>query len=206
MSKRISIIVSFVVGLLSFISPAAIFAAPVVATDSVPAHKSVVEESLLPAGGRNLFFSHFTWGAELGSTIDLTGHDLSSFDLDVLFGYKNDILKLAGVGVGVHRSFYSGATQIPVYGTIRTSFRPKPSLLFMDIAAGYQFDTRKDIKTFGDFMCSLGLGVNFSQSQRAKSYMILSAGYRYFNENHKATVQLDTQYIYVVRLVFGVNF
>lgn len=206
MSKRIRTIVSFVMGLLSFVSSPLLIAAASAEPDSLNSAKPEFEESLIPDGGKNLFFSHFTWGAELGSTIDLTGHDLSSFDLDVLFGYKNDILKLAGVGVGVHRSFHSGATQIPVYGTIRTSFRPKPSLLFMDIAAGYQFDTRKDTKTFGDFMCSLGLGVNFSQNQRAKSYMIISAGYRYFNEKHKTTVNLDTQYIYVVRLVFGVNF
>lgn len=206
MSKRINTIVSFVMGLLSFMAAPLLSAATLATADSIADRKPQFEESLIPDGGKNLFFSHFTWGAELGSTIDLTGHDLSSFDLDVLFGYKNNILKLAGVGVGVHRSFHSGATQIPVYGTIRTSFRPKPSLLFMDIAAGYQFDTRKDTKTFGDFMCSLGLGVNFSQSQRAKSYMIISAGYRYFNERHKTTVNLDTQYIYVVRLVFGVNF
>ena len=89
---------------------------------------------------------------------------------------------------------------------IRTSFRSKPSPCFLHIEAGYSFNTIKDADTFGDFTCAVGLGVNFSQSRRARTYMILSAGYRYFNENHQAIAKLDTKYIYIAKLGFGVSF
>ena len=201
MAKRLLKAASFVVGLLSLLPLQAQGASEKRDTLYTPEMAS-----LHPDKGRSLGLSHFTWGAEIGSSIDLTSHDLSTFDLDVLIGYKNAYLKLLGAGVGVHRSIHTGNTFIPVYGVIRTSFTSRPSLCFMDLQAGYSFNTFSGASTFGDFTCSLGCGVNFSQSRRCKTYMIVSGGYRYFNENHKSIAKLDTRYIFVARLVFGINF
>lgn len=167
---------------------------------------TTVEDALFPEKTKNLAFSHFTWGAEFGSSIDLTGHNLSTFDLDLNFGFKNSFIKLAGVGVGIHRSIASGDNYIPVYAVFRSSFRKKPSLLFLNLQFGYSFNTIDNSPTFGDFSSAIGIGVNLMQSRRAKSYIILSAGSRYFNENHKSLVRLDTQYVYIGKLVIGVNF
>lgn len=163
-------------------------------------------ESIFPEQSKNLALSHFTWGAEFGSSIDMTAHNLSTFDLDVNLGFKNSFIKLAGVGAGIHRSIATGDNYIPVYAVLRTSFRRRPSLFFLNLQVGYSFNTISDSPIFGDFSSALGLGVNLSQSRRAKSYIILSAGTRHFNENHKSTINLDTRYIYLAKLVIGVHF
>lgn len=167
---------------------------------------AVESESLFPSKNRNLAFSHFTWGAEAGSSLDLTSHNLSTFDVDVLLGYKNSFLKIAGVGAGIHRSVSSGNYFIPVYGVLRTNFRNKPSLFFMNLQAGYSFNSVGDSETIGDFYGALGVGINLQQSRTAKSYVILSASYQHFNDANKDKTSIDKSYIFFGRLVIGVNF
>ena len=150
--------------------------------------------------------SHFTWGAEAGTSIDITAHDMSTFDVDVLLGYKNSFLNMAGIGVGVHRTIRSGDNFIPIYATLRSSFRPGRSLLFMNMRFGYSFNTIGDSPTFGDFNAAIGMGINLSQSRRARTYILLNLAYRHFNERHKNLISLDTSYVYIAQLMCGVNF
>lgn len=163
-------------------------------------------ESFFPGKTKSLAFSHFTWGAETGASVDLTSHDLSSFDADVLLGYKNPYIKLAGIGAGIHRSIHSGNNFIPVYAVLRTSFRKKPSLLFLNIQAGYSFNTVKGAGTVGDFYSALGVGINLQQTSTAKSYIILSCAYQNFSEESRAKIDIDTRDIFYAKLVVGVNF
>lgn len=158
-------------------------------------------------GNRPLDNSHFTWGADLGASLDLTAHDMSTFDIDVILGYKNKYFKTAGIGVGIHRTVQGGDNFIPIYALIRTSFTSRPSLLFFNARFGYSFNTIDDSPTFGDFNSALGCGINLSKSKRANTYLILSAAYRYFNERHKNMVsRIDTHSIWMAQLQFGVNF
>ncbi len=154
----------------------------------------------------NLSHSHFTWGAEAGTSIDLTAHDMSTFDVDVLLGYKNSFLNMAGVGVGIHRTIHTGDNFIPIYATLRSSFRPGRSLMFMNMRFGYSFNTIGDSPTFGDFNAAIGVGFNLSQSRRARTYILLNLAYRHFNERNKNMISLDTSYVYIAQLLFGVNF
>ncbi len=179
-------------------------------TDSVSiANNSNAEEkreSFFPGKTKSLAFSHFTWGAEAGASIDLTSHDLPTFDADVLLGYKNKYIKLAGIGVGIHRSIHSGNNFIPIYAVLRTSFRKRPSLLFMNIQAGYSLNTVKSTGTVGDFYSALGVGINLQQTSVAKSYIILSCAYQNFSEGSRAKINIDTRDVFYAKLVVGVNF
>lgn len=163
-------------------------------------------QSLFPDKSKSLDNSHFTWGAEFGSSIDVTGHNHSTFNLNLNLGYKNALFKVFGIGVGINRSIASGDNYIPIYALVRTSFTRKPSLLFMNLQLGYSFNTIEDSPTFGDMSSALGLGINLSKSRKANSYLILSLGTRYFNQNHKSLIQLDTKFIYTANLHIGVNF
>lgn len=166
-----------------------------------------VRESIFKSKTGSLDKSHFTWGAEAGSSLDLTSHDLSTFDVDVLLGYKDSFVKLVGIGAGIHRSIHTGNNFIPVYGVFRTSFRRKPSLLFMNLQAGYSFNTISDSGTIGDFTGALGVGINLQQTRKAKSYIILSAVYQYFSKSNMDKIDIvDTNYIFFARLAVGVNF
>ena len=168
---------------------------------------TVKRESLFPHKSISLATSYFTWGAEAGASIDLTGHDMSTIDVDVHLGYKDAFLQILGIGAGIHRTVQSGANFIPLYVMLQTSFRSKPSLFFLNAKLGYSFNTINDSPTFGDFVSSLGLGINLSRTRLARTYLVLALGYRYFNERHREYVNhLDAKYVYIAQLSFGVSF
>lgn len=163
-------------------------------------------ESLFPQKSLDLGKSHFTWGAETGASLDMTSHDLSTFDVDVMLGYKNSIFNLAGIGAGLHRSVHAGNNFIPVYAVLRTDFRRKPSPLFLNVQAGYSFNTVQDSETLGDFYGAFGMGVNLSQSRKANSYVILSVAYQYLSSKILSKIDFDTHYVFFAKLNIGVNF
>lgn len=163
-------------------------------------------ESLFPDAGRNLAFSHFTWGAEVGSSIDLTGNDMSTFDADVNIGYKNDFIRLVGLGVGINRAFGTGNNFVPVYAVFRSSFTKKPSLFFFTFKTGYSFNTIGDSPTFGDTWASIGCGVNLAMNKNFKSHLSFAIGYRHFNRRHQEIALIHTDNVYLAQINFGVNF
>lgn len=178
-------------------------------TDSIAGKAADVvqeRESMFPQGSRSLAGSHFTWGAEAGASIDLTGHDMSTFDADVLIGYKSQFIRLVGIGAGIHRAFGNGNNFVPIYAVFRSSFRKKPSLFFMHLDFGYSFNTLGDSPTFGDWMGSLGCGINLAMSRRFQSHIIMALGFRHFNERHRNETSLDVKDVYIARIGFGVNF
>ena len=175
-------------------------------SDLPPTGYEEERESLFPSKSRNLGFSHFTWGAEFGSSIDCTANNMSTFDVDALIGYKNSFLQLLGFGAGLHRSIYDGTNYVPVYAVIRTDFRKASSPCFLHVQGGYSFNTFKDSPTFGDISTAAGLGVNLHTSRVARSYLILGGGFRYFNHRHRTQISLNRRFVIIAKLSFGVNF
>lgn len=171
------------------------------------ANNHKIRESIFPTGSRSLSSGHFTWGAEIGSSIDLSGNDMSTFDIDVLFGYKNSWIRTAGIGVGIHRAFGNHYTFLPLYAVFRSSFRSKPSLVFLNLKLGYSFNTLGgDTKTKGGFKSSLGIGFNLAMSKRFQSHLILSCGYFLLDENQKLAAGLDVRHVPLAQISFGMNF
>lgn len=168
--------------------------------------RNSITESLFPDKSIDLSKSHFTWGAEFGSSIDMSARNMSTFDVDVNLGYKNAYFKVIGVGAGFHRGISSGINFIPLYLVIRTSFRKKPSLFFLNAQAGYSFSRIPDQDMHGDLISALGLGINLTQSRHAKSYIILSAVGRYFDKKHQELTGIDASSIIMARLQIGINF
>lgn len=163
-------------------------------------------ESIFPHKSLSLMFSHFTWGAELGCSIDMTGQDQSTIDLDVNLGYKNIVIRNIGVGAGIHRSVNGANTFIPVYFLFRSSFREKPSLCFLHFKAGYSFNTIEKSPYLGDVTASLGVGINLAMSKKFKSHIILSYAFRHFSLRHRDILNLDKKNISLAQISFGVNF
>lgn len=164
---------------------------------SVPVNQSVTQ---------NTPSKHFAWGVELGTSIDVTGYDSSTINADAIFGYKNDLIHLLGLGVGIHRAMGSGDNYVPVYLTFRSSFTKKPKLFFMSLKAGYSFNTIGDANTFGDINASLGLGINLAVRQKFRSYLILAYEFRHFNEKHRDAIEIDDPNISMASLTLGFNF
>lgn len=176
------------------------------ATALTQAAENGERESLFPKKSRDLRSSHFTWGAEIGSSIDLSSHDMSTMDLDVVFGYKNNIIRTVGMGVGVHRAFGNGSTFIPIYAVLRTSFSPKPAPCFLHLKVGYSFNSVADSPMLGDVSASVGVGINLAMTRRCMTHIILSYGFRHFSYRHSEIINLGIQNISLAQLAFGINF
>ena len=163
-------------------------------------------ESLFPKASRDLGTSHFTWGAEFGASIDLSGYNTSTFNVDAVLGYKNSYFRILGVGVGVHRSLGNADNFIPVYALMRTSFSTRPRLFFMSLKAGYSFNTMGDSPMFGDTNAQLGAGINLAMSKKFNSHIILAYEFRHFNKRHKYILNDKADDISLATISFGVNF
>ncbi|MBD5264118.1 MAG: hypothetical protein HDS48_01130 [Bacteroides sp.] len=163
-------------------------------------------ESLFPKATKNLSTSHFTWGAEFGASIDLSGYDTSTFNVDAVFGYKNNYFRILGAGAGIHRSLGNGDNFIPVYALMRTSFSQQPKLFFMSLKVGYSFNTMGDSPMFGDTNAQLGAGINLAMSKRFQSHLILAYEFRHFNKRHKHILNDRAEDISLATISFGVNF
>lgn len=178
---------------------------PAPETDALSPLSPESQESLMPTKGRDLSTTHFTWGIEVGSSIDLGGNDMSTFDLELVTGYKNKAIQLLGVGAGVRRSFGLHNTFIPVFAVIRTSFRSKPSLCFMHFQAGYSFNSLADAKVAGNICGSLGLGINLSMSRKFMSHIILSYGFKHFTHNPLDETSNAPKNVPLAQLSFGMT-
>lgn len=164
-------------------------------------------ESLFPEGSRKLgVLSHFSWGADVGTSIDMSSEDMSSVDADVNLGYKGGIISFAGAGSGVHRSFGQGHIFIPVYGLFRTSFRNKPSLLFWEIRAGYSFNTVSHEHAQSGAFASTGIGINLARSSGFSSHIVLAYGYFGLEPYEHEGVKSDRKSINYAQLRIGISF
>lgn len=143
-------------------------------------------------------------GIELGSSIDMSSHDQSTIDIDIVTGFRNRALQTLGLGTGIYRSLGSKNTFIPVYVVCNTSFVSRPTLCFMHFKAGYSFNTIGNSPTFGGSSASLGLGFNLSASRNFTSHIILSYGFRHFNSRKNNPLQTDN--LSLAQLSFGLLF
>ena len=150
--------------------------------------------------------SPFIWGAELGMCVDLSGMDMSTFNFDLIAGWRNPWVQTLGVSVGVHKSLGTSDTFLPICLVVRSSFRPKPSLFFMDLRLGYSFNTVAKSPLFGDTCASLGCGINLKLSRKFQSYVILSYAFRHFNERHVEMTGVSRSDVSLAMVSFGLSF
>ena len=120
---------------------------------------------------------HFAWGADIGTTIDVSGHDMSTLNLDAFFGYKNSVIDILGAGAGINMMVGNSCRAFPLYAIVRTSFRSAPSLCFMDLRGGCVIDNLSDGTTQTGFYMSPAVGFNLAVSKKFKSY--ITVGYTY---------------------------
>lgn len=180
------------------------------AVDSVaaPEHEEGIGAIFPNARRGNLSGKHFSWGLEVGSSVDLTGNDLSTFDVHLLGGYSNKLFQVLGIGLGIHRSIgrYNKNLFIPFYGVVRTSFRTKPSRFFFTLKSGYSFNTVHNGASKGGFLISGAGGFVLTRSRILTSYISLGYGYYHINDATVYQQNLDLNHIDFAQIFFGVLF
>lgn len=164
-------------------------------------------ESLFDYKAPSLAKSHFTWGGEVGASVDVGGYDLSTFDLDIVIGYKNSWIRTLGISAGIHRDFSKGNHFVPLQAVLRTPFSSANKLCFLNLKAGYSFNTvSEDSGTHGGFMLTTGIGFNLAMSRNFRSHIILSYEYIRLNKKQGQMVDKRQSNVDMVQIVFGVNF
>lgn len=196
-----------IIGLMSimgvFLFPTFSKAENVTELQYTPLSEEKTESTIVEKEKKN---SHFSWGAEFGTSVDMSGYDSSTFNIDVMAGYRDSRVNLLGFGAGIHRAMGSGDNYVPLYGIMRTSFSKTKKLFFMNLKIGYSFNTIGDAPTFGDMNASLGAGINLASGKSYQSYLILGYEFRHFNQRNRSKVKIEAEDVSLVSLSFGVNF
>jgi len=118
--------------------------------------------------------TRFTWGASFGSDIDLTGNDMSDVSLDAYFGVRMPAVQVLGMGIGIDVPVSNSWRSYPVYLIMRTNFRKRPSLCFLDLRAGASVNLLEyDHKQTGTY-ASCGIGFQLASGSKFSSHLILS--------------------------------
>lgn len=174
--------------------------------DSTATLTPYYHESIFDVNSGLIESSRFTWGADVGTSIDVGGYDMSTFDLDVVVGYKHGLIRTLGVSAGVHRDFSKGNHLIPVCGVLRLAFSPTQELTFLNLKGGYSFNSIGDTDTTKGFVMTAGIGFNLAMSRRFRSHLILSYEYLRLNGEQRILVDRSRNHVDMIQLLFGVTF
>ena len=124
----------------------------------------------------------FSWGAEIGSTVDLSGHDMTSLDFSAYFGMRRSWLDFAGVGAAANIVVNNSSRTYPLFANLRFSFTPRNPLLFADLRGGMALHSI-DVVSGNKFrpFAQVGVGVYLARGKSFSSYLI--AGYAWYSRS-----------------------
>lgn len=145
---------------------------------------------------------HITWGADAGSSIDMSATGMSTIDLDINVGYKGSYVRFLGIGAGISTMVENSSRFYPVYALFRSSFSPRPRFCFLELRAGAALCNLRDLPTEANPYASVGLGITLAHSKRFSSHIVLA--YTGIALRGEAREQLDNLHFATLRL--GVAF
>lgn len=117
--------------------------------------------------------AHFSWGAGLGSSFDLTDQALTSFDISAGFGYSYRSTRFMGLGAAIHFMINNSSRAYPVYFQYRTTFTSAQKFVFLDTKAGISFISLYDRYSRRPLYAGIGLGFTLASSRTFSSHIIL---------------------------------
>lgn len=134
----------------------------------------------------------FSWGAELASSIDLSGHDMSSIDFNAYFGLRYKWLDFAGIGAGANIMVSNSCRTYPVFAVVRSDFSRFKKIMFLDLRGGLALNYLPENMSQRAPYASLSVGFNLARSSKFRSYIL--AGYTYIGRKDIVTEQRTHEY------------
>lgn len=178
------------------------------ATDTVAASIAAKQTAIKePTIADKTLYGTFAWEAEAGSSIDMSGNDMSAVDIGASFGYKRGLIKFIGVGAAMNVMVNNSARSFPIYLAFKTNFRKRPSLVFMDLRCGISLNYLPNDYQQNGFYGMLGLGVNLAQGKKFSSYLVLGYTFKQFDDIETSSgslIKLNDIHSAIVKL--GVTF
>lgn len=115
----------------------------------------------------------FAWGAEIGGNIDMSGHNMSSVDINAKFGIRWRWIRFLGIGAEGDIMVTNSGRVFPLFVNFRTDFAQSDQLLFMDLRGGLALNYLYDEQDTGGYF-SAGIGVTLAKSKTFSSHIILA--------------------------------
>ncbi len=109
----------------------------------------------------------FTWGAEVGSGIDMGGDNMSTLNIAALIGYRTSWINFAGVGLGIDMMMSNSCRAYPVYA----------KLFFAEMRAGVAFNQATNVPDRTNLFLQPGAGIYLATGKTFASYLTLSYTY-----------------------------
>ena len=119
----------------------------------------------------------FSWGAEAGANIDLTGNDMSSVALKLSTGLRWRWIRFIGIGAEADITVSNSNRFFPIYAALRTNFRNRPSRVFWELRGGVALQYYENTENTSGTYLYTGVGMQLASGASFSSYM--SLGYTY---------------------------
>lgn len=146
-------------------------------TSDSTAVKSPIPKSWAPAPVEKPHKARFAWGAEFGSSIDLSAQDMTSIDMSASFGVNYRWIMLAGMGAGMNFMINNSCRSYPVFAVFRTDFSSFMKIVFVEARGGMSVNTLEYNTSQTKPYAGLYVGFNLARGKKFRSY--LTAGYTY---------------------------
>ena len=131
----------------------------------------------------------FTWGADAGASIDMTGNDMSTVDFDIYFGMRRRWIEFLGVGVGADIMVTNSCRSFPLYAAFRTNFVNRPTIAFMDVRIGASLNYLEHNHQQTGLSGFAGVGFNLARGRRFSSHILV--GYTYRERRHISSPEME---------------
>lgn len=148
----------------------------------------------------------FSWGAEAGASIDLTGQEMSAIDFNASFGMKYSWVRFLGIGVGADIAISNSCRSYPLYVDFRTNFRKEPSLFFWAVKCGVALNYLQHNAQQTSAAGYTGLGINLAQGRKFSSYMLIGYSFRNRKDIEGGDYTLKLKPIHYASVRLGVSF
>ena len=134
----------------------------------------------------------FAWSAEFGSSVDLSGSDMSSIDIGASVGVSHKWIMLAGMGVGANIMISNSCRTYPLYAVFRTDFSSFLKIMFVEACGGIALNYLHNNQNQTDAYAGLYLGFNLARGKKFRSY--ITAGYTYIGRKDVVSNEVITEY------------
>lgn len=148
----------------------------------------------------------FAWGAEVGSSIDMSENDMSSVDFNATFGLRYKWINFAGVGAGADIMVSNSCRTYPVFAVFRTDFSSQVNFVFLDVRGGAALNYLPGNVNQTDAYASVSIGFVLSTGKSYRSY--ITAGYTYIGRKDVEQGERITEYspLQMASIRLGITF
>lgn len=134
----------------------------------------------------------FAWGAEAGSSIDMSGSDMSSIDFNASFGMRYKWINYMGLGLGANIMIANSCRTYPLFVVFRTDFSQLFKIVFLDIRGGLALNYLPGNVSQRGAYASASIGFNLAKGKTFRSY--ITAGYTFVSRKDVAVDERITPY------------